>query len=1057
VDLDVRSYKKLKMFIHGESFPGTDALRDGDLTVFVRLGTDYTDNYYEYEIPLYITAPGNYNNNTDDDRRRVWRLENDMDIVFADLQNAKQSRNDKLAQHITGYSLNSEYTTYITDENGYARTIRIKGNPNLSTIKTIMIGIRNPKKTVSTPGDDGRDKCAEVWVNELRLTDFDENGGWAATTRVTAKLADWGTLSVSGNMSTPGWGSIDKKVSERKKETVMQYDISSQLEMGKFIPQRYNIHIPLFMGFSEGRINPQYNPQDPDILLSNLYHNPELSQVYKDSIKHETQDYTRRRSINLTNVKKDRGKNQTKAHIWDIENFAFNASYSELYNRSFTVKHYLVKDYRGGFTYNFTAQPKNIKPFAKVKLFQPKSLALIRDFNFFPYPNKFSFLTDMDRHYSERLMRNTTGDVNLLIDTTYEKHWNWIRSYDLNYDIAKSLKLVYSADNLGQVREPLGKIDTDVKKDSVKNEVKNLGTNTHYNQKVKIDYTVPINKFPLMDWVTATAGYNSNYDWIRSSFLADSLGNTLQNNNMKTLNVQMNFTSFYNHIEYLKKLNQRIAQKNSSNGKGPNTTPPPPPKPKNPADTLKKKPKDNQYEVLDYILRTLMMVKNASITYTNNGGMVLPGFTDKPVFLGMNPGTAFTGTGFSPGAGFVFGDQRDPRDQFVKDGLMTKAMTNTPFTKTSTKNITGRANIEPLPDFKIEVTANRNESKSFNEFFQYNNLSDQFQHLTPSENGTFSMSFLSYKTAFEKQGKDYVSPTFEKFLNNRATISTRLHEQNTFNSSTLLNTGYWDGYGATQQEVMMFSFLSAYSGGNENNYALKTFPSIPKPNWRITYDGLAKIPFIKKRFKTFTISHGYRSALSYNYTTNLEYQESNGGESGHNATGDLIVRQQINTISISEQFSPLIKVDMAMNNKITGNVEIKKERNIALSFANSQVTELNSHEYIFGTGYRIPQVPIPFMKKKKNQKNTKSSDLVLKCDLSIRRNVTVIRKVVENVTQPTAGQTTISIKLSADYVLSERLNIRLFYDQIITHPAVSTSFNTSNINSGVSIRFTLSQ
>jgi cell surface protein SprA len=449
-----------------------------------------------------------------------------------------------------------------------------------------------------------------------------------------------------------------------------------------------------------------------------------------------------------------------------------------------------------------------------------------------------------------------------------------------------------------------------------------------------------------------------------------------------------------------------------------------------------------------------MMVRNVSLSYSNNAGMLIPGYKDRTMLFGMNPRTPFGGTAFTPGLGFVFGDQRDPRDQLVADTLLSKAYINTPFTRTETENINGRANIEPIRDFKIEITANRNKTKNFSEIFRYDDLQDAFLHLNPNESGNFSMSFLSYKTAFEKnQANNNNSQTFENFLNYRATISDRLHQQNSNNSTTLLTTGFWNGYGSTSQEVLMFSFISAYSGANENTVSLKTFPTIPKPNWRITYDGLGKLAPLKKRFKTVTLSHAYRSSLTYGYTTNLNFVESNGGPSATNAVGNFIIKDQISSLSIAEQFSPLMKLDVTMNNNITGNFEIKKDRNVALSFANNQVTEVNGREFVLGAGYRIPNFEFKLGKGKRKFK----SDLVLRGDFSVRNNRTVIRKVVEQISQPTAGQKIISIKLTADYVLSQKLNIRLFYDHTLTRPAISTSFNSSNINSGVAIRFSLSQ
>ncbi len=1052
VSLDVRSYKKLKMFVHAEAGPNNEVLNDGDMTMFIRLGTDYTSNYYEYEIPLYVTAPGYYSNTDDLDKRRVWREENDMIMNFADLQNAKQERNSKVAITGSGVSLTSEYAVVIQDESGYLRTIRVKGNPNLSTIKTIMIGIRNKKK-VTGGNDDGLSKCAEVWVNELRLTNFDEYGGWAATGRVTAKLADFGTVTLAGNISTPGWGSLEKKVSERKKETVLSYDIVTQVELGKFFPEKWNIRLPLFYGYSETFINPQFNPYDPDIELKNIYNSVEFTDAYKDSIRSSAQDYTKRKSINFANVKKEKDKGSKGNHFWDVENVAFNFSYSELYQHNYSIAHYLAKDYRTGLTYNFNAQPKPWKPFEKRKLFKSKHLALIRDFNINPYPNSFAFVVDVNRFYSEKLLRDITGEY-LTIDTTFQKRFGVLRNYDLRYDISKGLKLQYSATNTGQIREPDGKIDNDLEKDTIYNELKRGGTTTIYHQSARIDYTIPINKIPMFDWITANASYTGTYNWERPVYAADTLGRMIQNTQGKTLNMQLNMVNLYNKVKYFKKVNQKFQKKNT----GSNTPTKGKPAPNAKQDTTPKKKEKNKNEltIIDYFFRTVMMVRNASFSVTNNEGTVLPGYTRNTNFFGLSTTTPYAGT-FSPGLGFVFGGQ-DPNihQDLAAAGLMSKSNHNTPYTTNYTLNYNGRANIEPINNFKIELTANRNYSKNRTMFYIFDPIDDVFEERNVATAGNFSMSFLSWRTAFAKLGKkDFSYDPFNKFKNMRSEMSALLAGD--YGNSAGVTNGFYDGYGSTAQQVMMFSFLAGYSGHEVQSLPRKAFPNIPKPNWKVTWDGLSKVDFLKKYFKTFSISHAYRSSYSFSYTQNLLHiaDPQNGLPTTYDAAGNFIFPEQISTVTLSEQFSPLIKVDVTMNNKITANLEIKKERNIALSMSNSQVTEIFGKEYIIGAGYRIPDLKISFGKKKKKGRKVLKSDMNLKADLSIRRNVTVIRKVVENVTQPTAGQLVVSIKTSADYVISERLNLRLFYDQLVTRPVISTSYNSSNTNAGIALRFTL--
>ncbi len=1063
--LDVRSYKKLKMYVHAEASANVnEILNNNDLKLFIRLGTDYTDNYYEYEIPLQITAPGNYNGSNLDDQYKVWPLANEMILEFEKLQNAKQKRNIDIFNG-SGVTLASEYE--VSDD---SRTIVVKGNPNLSAIKTIMIGIKNPKKMGPGLDDDGLPKCAQIWVNELRLSDFDEKGGWAANARVTAKLADLGTLSVSGSMYTPGFGSIENKITERKKETGKQYDISSSLELGKFLPKESNIHVPMYIGYSEQLITPQYNPLDPDILLAPTLKDPTIPKHVRDSLKQVTQDYTKRNSINFTNVKKDKGKNSKKSHVYDVENWAASYSYSELNHHNSTLEYANQKNHHGGLMYNFAPTPKNYKPFAKTKIFQSKYLQLIKDVNFYLLPNKLGFSTDVARDFSETKNRNTTGG-DMLIVPTYNKHFSMNRSYDFKYDITKSLKLDFTANNENRILEPAGLIDTKEKKDTIQNNLLKLGNTTQYNHQVNINYNIPINKLPLLDFTTASVRYSGTYSWQRAPMGADTLGNTIQNSRNIQLNGQLNMVTLYNKVPYLKKINQKSSNKNQQNTKtGKSITALKNSAPKNQKDTTKKE-KENNYVVLEYLARILMSAKNVTATYSMTNGTILPGYAQSTHLMGM--GSNFQG----PTAGFIFGSQKDIRDQAIattednnpnNDWLVKTPSVNTPYATTSSNNLNIRANLEPLPDLKIELTATRTEAKNNSEFFRWTlndtlrdgSVVDHFKGQSPITTGNFSMSYMAFRTSFVKDREK----TFQTFLDDRANISARLGAKNP-NSNGSIN-GFADGYNATSQDVLIPAFLAAYAGKNTNNSTLSAFPKIPLPNWRATYDGLSKIEAIKKYFKSFTLSHAYRSTYSVGgYQSNLLFidEDANGNKDGFTAiketvssiTGNpnFLSQNAINTITISEQWSPLIKLDMTLNNSILLTFEYKKDRNLSLGLTSRTVTEVVGREIIGGTGYRIKNLS---MGKKITIKGKQiKSDLNLKLDLSFRKNETVMRRIVEGVSQSTGGTNIISIKVAADYVISERINIRVFYDRIINKPVISSSFPSTNTNAGVSLRLML--
>jgi cell surface protein SprA len=1044
--LDVRSYKKLKMFVHAEaSTDPTKVLRNGDLHLFVRLGTDFTDNYYEYEIPMEVTAPGTYSGTNEDDQYKVWPAANEMILEFEKLQSAKQKRNIAMFGS-SAVTLTTEFA--VADG---SRTIVVKGNPNLSAVKTIMIGIKNPKKGGPGDVDDGDAKCGQIWVNELRLSDFDQKGGWAANARVTAKLADFGSMSLSGNIYTPGFGSIENKVSERKRETLKQYDFSSSLELGKFIPEDYNVHIPMYVGYSETFITPQYNPLDPDILLAPTLKDASIPKAVRDSIKHVTQDYTKRRGINFSNVKKDKGKNSKKSHIYDIENWAASYSYNEIYRRNVNIEYNTQRTYRGGLNYNYAPQPKNIKPFAKTKIFQSKYLAIIKDINFYPYPNKIGFATDVNRDYSTSKGRNTTTD-DILILPTYNKTFSVNRNYDVKYDITKNLKLDFVANNMERVLEPDGEI-TDETRDTIRKEFFERITKTQYNHQISVNYNIPINKLPLLDFTTASVRYAGTYSWQHSPLYntkytpdgkvigADSLGHTIQNSRNISWTGQMNMVTLYNKIPYFKKINQK-------NQKGKNAkTPAKVPAKTTAADSTKKK--EDNFEILEYVARLVMTLKTVNITYSDNAGTMLPGYKQNTQMMGMDEN--FMG----PTTGFILGSQNDIRDKAIEnDWLVKTSSLNTPYTTTSAQNLNIRANAEPFPDLKIELTATRTQSKSKNEFFRWSDVRDEYVHDAPTETGNFSMSYLTYRTSFKKTGDE----TFQAFLDARPNVSARLGE-NPLSQATI--DGYAEGYNATSQDVLIPSFLAAYSGKNPNGIGLDPKPKIPKPNWRVTYDGLSKIEKLKKYFKSFTLSHAYRSSYSIGgYTSNLLYKGDEDGwstlrenVSSISNNPNFLPKDLITTVTISEQWSPLIKMEMTMNNSILVSFEYKKDRNLSLGLTSKTITELNGREIIGGLGYRIRELPLGKLQIK--GKPIKS-DLNLKADISFRKNETIMRRIVEEVSQSTGGTNIISLKISADYVISEKINIRLFYDRIINKPVISTSFPTTNTNAGVSLRLTLS-
>ena len=1113
VNIDIRQYKRLKMDVHAEMIEGYP-LYDDEVTALIRMGTDYTNNYYEYEVPLKLTPHRMYNNNSDADRNAVWPRENLIDIDLEALVDVKIARNKEMNRSGSRVTLNTIYT--VSDGE---KSMKITGNPNLSNVKVIMIGIRNPSRS-NNPDDDGLQKSVIVWLNELRLTNFNDQGGWAANARVAAKLADLGSVTLAGSTYTPGFGSIEKKVNERSKETHYQYDINSTIELGRFLPEKLGVKIPMHVGYGESFSNPQYNPLDPDVTMRETLRNATSDE--RDSIKRLVQDYTRRRSINFTNVKID--KQSENPHFWNISNFAVSYSFSEQYSRNITTDHKIQRNIRGGLTYNFNKQTKYITPFKNVSWMNSAYLRIIKDFNFSLAPSQLSFRTDFDRSYYEQQYRNVKNPNEIMLPT-YSKDFYWNRNYSLNWDIAQSLKFDFTASNIARIDEPDGMVDRkrdprgyEHWKDSVWSNIVKLGRNTMYNHQFNLTYTLPINKIPFLDWTSTTARYTGLYRWEAGAVMSDTStfdqGNKIQNSNTIQLNGQLNMTNLFNKSAFLKRINQKFDQ--SARGAAPKTRtvkyeqegvnlrP-------NIAKSITHKLKadkvtvkvyddkgkeikvatdikndqrltikaDQEYKncrvvvegkvpektsplrfIAEGSLRLLMSIKSISLSYAETNGTFLPGYKPNTKFLGTDSYGGFT----VPGWEFVAGMQ-DPDFGWraAQNGWLTRDTSfNTPTLFTHSENLNFRSTIEPIPSFRIELTANRVFTKNRSETYRAD-LAGNYTSYNPGTNGSFSISVISIGTAFEGRNRADHSNAFEQFKNNRIIIANRLRDTRIANPGQGYNpedndpsTGFPVGYGPLSQDVLRASFLAAYTNTPASRVSLSDFPMIPMPNWQITYDGLSKMKPFKNYFKAFTLSHGYRSVYTIgSYATNLSYDElADGFSYARNLSGDFYPRREITNVSINEQFSPLIGVDIGWQNNLTTRLEVKTSRSLAMSFANTQLTEIFGNEYIIGAGYRFENLPLIFESESGDKKALKS-DLRITVDFSIRENTTVLRQLVEGTNETIAGQLINTIKSSADYRISDQVTIRVFFDRVVNAPKVSKSYRQVTSSFGFSVRFEL--
>ncbi len=1102
VNLDIRQYGKLKMEVHAEEVD-EGSIGDNKVRAFIRLGSDSKDNYYEYEVPLEMTAHGGSMS-----EEEVWPENNQINFDLSLFQTVKLQRNQS--------STSSSEVYMIQDGDNW---VKIKGNPNMGNIKTILLGVRSTvaEKPVSF----------ETWFNELRLTDFEEEGGWAANARMNIKLSDLGNVSLAGNTSTVGFGSVDQSVTERSQEDFYQYDIATNLELGKFLGANSRLSIPFYYSQSKEVTTPEYYPLDPDIKMDVVLDNANTKSE-RDSIKNLSQDVVTRKSINFTNIRLKPKKDSKKAKIYDISNLSTTYAYNETKSHDVNTEKAIDKDFKAVIAYNFTNRPKNYQPFKKSKVLKGKAFKIIKDFNFYLMPTQISYRTEMLRDYKQTQLRNV-NNPDYKIPITISKNFNWNRYFDLNYNLTKSLKFDFSSATNARIDEPEGIVDRDAYKteyelwkDSVLTNILNGGRTTNYQHNFNVNYNIPINKLPYLNWVNSNIRYSGKYYWeIEPQSTDDDIewGNTISNGNNIQGTVNLTMNTLYNQSKYLKGLSRKYSNSRRNKNQNQKRTV----RYNKDGITLKKgesyiinhklkttdirvrmfdkngrtargkivQINDSKTEfvpeadydnarvmvsgtvedkttvlnlIVDHSAMILTGVKNVSLSYTESNTTILPGYLPDSKFLGTSTYNGFN----APGYGFISGLQDRRFAQKAADkGWITVDTINNPFIMTEMKDLTLKASIQPINGLRIDLNANRRYANNMQEYYYQDGSS--FNAYNTRESGSFSMTYNIIRTAFKDVGKSgsFESETYNKFLQNRSKIASRLVNKRLAANANYISDAVAtnpenqnpNGYGVNSQDVLIPAFLSAYSGTDPDNIFTTLFPSafLMQPNWRITYNGLSKIDFFKKYIRSFDISHTYKSNYTLSsYASNSEYSEDYSGISWiRDVQENFISQYQVNAVTITESFQPLIGFNITWNNSLITKFEVAKSRGLSLSLTSNQLVENYDDKFTVGLGYRFDKMDMILGSGRGAKKM--SSDLNLSLDLSIKDNMSLIRQIEDNTSQLTAGAKITAINFTADYVLSDKFSMQVYYDRTVNNPYISTSYPTTTSNFGVSFSFSLSQ
>ena len=1026
ISVDLRRYKELKMFIHAEStiINGVD---DDDLTAIVRLGTDLNDNFYQLEIPLKISTYGSLA------PLDVWPEANNLDAMLEQLGKIK------LARDVANAPINELFTSTNIDFGDLV--LRVKGNPTLAQIRTIMLGVRN---------NNPLEKSAEIWFNELRSAGFDNDGGWAAVVNADANFADVASLSMTGRMQTVGFGNVEDRVSQRSLDETKEYDISTSINIGKMMPKKWGIELPMNYSVGEQFIDPKFDPQYQDIQLADVEAANLPSSIPRGT--DVSRNYTKRSSISFINVRKNRNpESSKKPKFYDIENVSVSYSFNEESHRDYNIEGALSQKVMAAASYNFTFKPKFYEPFKKKELFKSKYLQLIRDINFNPLPSSLAINSRINRNFNEQRSRNlveglsaqpTLKQRRFLFDWDYAVAFNFTKSLAVNFNATNSF--IYDAFGSGDDIE-------------IFNNFFNVGRPTQYNQKLNTTYKLPINKIPYLGFMSLDYAYTADFDWKATSqdaSIIERVGNLIQNANTHNVTGSLNFAKLYKDTKFenlfLKKKNRKKSNPNSLDNSITNKQ----------VSARKRKKEPLGRKVIRGFYDVITSVKTGKISYSENNGQLLPGYAPEVGFLGRNN----FGGGQAPSLGFVFGSQVDIRNTALVNGWLVAPRLDgedyydKTYTRTHFDKLDYNFSLKPAKDLNIEITGNKINTRSLAQ-----QLDIRFDSTDPEGNGfidesipafitgNFSTSYSMFSTAF-KNGDQL----FDQLRANRIAISRRLGEQAGIDVDDPANINPLDGtvvgFGTNSQDVLLPSFLAAYSGKNANNVKLGIFRDIPIPAWNLRYTGFMKYKWFKENFSSFSVTHGYKSSYTVSsFTNNLQYDDDNPTIT--NAAGDFESRTLVSSATLVDEFSPLIRVDMKMKNSFSMRGELKRDRTLTMNFNNSTLTDIKGTEYIFGFGYVFKDVKMKTSFTGKKQ--TLKGDINLRADVSLRDNLTLIRSVNSENDQISGGQKLFSIKFTADYRLNSNLTASFYYNHQTSRYAISTTFPRQSINAGFNFIYNL--
>lgn len=942
--LDLLNYSNMRMFVHGEGYENR-----GDAELVMRFGNDLENNYYEYRQPVTPSdpnfpyqpfEPGN-NAQLEEEAEQVWKYdENSMNIVLSAFNQLKQLRDQEQGRNFAEVYERSD----ILEDAVPGAVVAIKGNPSLGRVTEIGMGIKNPFDPADPSGNGTPVLDAQMWLNELRVSGFDNEKGWAANAKSTIKLADFATVNANISRQTQGFGSLDSRLGQRRVSNEFAYDVNTSVNLDSFIPERFGWSIPVNLSTRQSSSVPKYLPNQGDIRFSEFEDavntradiDNEQKERLIDEQERQIETFSESYAINFSNVSKTNSQSELGRLL--LDNTTLNYVYNTTGSRNPQYRFQDNWNFNGSLRYSLTLRNVSfIRPF---NLFQDIPLLNVLSGLQLGYmPTNVTASIGTQRTYEERKRRILPQEVEQPLQQTHNFNYSTVAGfgYNLTRSISTSFQsqTVYDLTRIAIEEAELAGIDSTAFEPLPSMEVfgdlitgdKTARRNT-YNENYTASWQPRFNQIQFLDWLSYNSRYSGGFRWENSPFGSD-LGARVSNNLRLDNTLRIDSENLLNRLPFYQNAveaneEERELRRNESSE----------------VDTTA----IGFGEQLVYYSRkaalAVFSLESIDVNYNDSKTSAQSGYSGSSQFFDM-----IGSESIAPAFGYRLGlfESIDQADLISNpNGMSTIQL---PSSNTYTDNVTLTARLNPLQNVSVDLNwqtqwdRRRSESLSLNPQNEFSSVL--------SASGNISSSVWAFGPGYEQLFESQLQTAFDGMSESENIIRDPQSGNN-----TLLNP-----------VDLQRDFRSAYMSSNKT-VGDKNFTAFPLPNWRINWTGIENlIPFIGNVMQRATITHAYEGLYRIGWNLNNNPGELITRRVGVYTVEDERPEFEPASVNIEKRFSPLVQLNITWDNGLRSQLGYETSNITSLSLANSQIIERISKGLRVSMAYTIRNFRIPFVRR----------------------------------------------------------------------------------------------